>query len=272
MEVNGGTNFDPQEILTMVAIIAIRSSSDTPTDLIDLGVWLKDHSVTRLEDLNDLSETYYGKLLFNYFQHHKKVTFDLIYPRLSELTSCGHLKEIEVGDLLVCVTILTPLIRAVTENQKDNNQKDRFSGPDLGSLSKFVIWCDQKCVLTLDQVSRTLIPSVTHVAKTCQIRIDRAKKRRREITRPGTLSPDLRAKYDIRQHTSHDELITDLRGPSTPLENLTEVIGRWPCAIRREPSDEHATIGRALWKLRNDFRTQNRTRPFLLVDSHDFVR
>ena len=263
---------DPHENLTMVAIIAIRSTSDTPTDLTDLGEWLKNHKVTQAEELGDLSETFYGEFLTNYFQYHKVVTFDLIFPRLSELTLCDQLKEIEVADLLICVTILTPLIRKVTENKEDINQGGRFSGPDLDSLSEFIIWCDQKCILTLDQVTRTLISSVTQVATTCEVRIDRAKKRRRETIRPGALDPDLRVKYDILRHVRRDELITGLRGPSTPLENLSETLGRWPCAFRREPSGEHATIDRALRKLWADFQERTRTGPFLLVDSYDMLR
>ena len=174
MEVNGGTRIDPREILTIVEIIAIRSTSDTPTDLTDLGEWLIDHKATQVEQLGDLSETFYGELSTGYFQYRKMVTFDLIFPRLSELALRGQLKEIEAADLLIRVTILTPLIRKVAENKENNNHEDRFSGPGLDSLSEFVIWCDRKCIPTLDQVTRTLISAVSQVAMACEVRIDLA--------------------------------------------------------------------------------------------------
>ena len=107
MEVNGGAKIYLHEILTMVGVIATRSTSDTPTDLTDLGEWLKDHKVTQVEQ-GDLSETFYGGLLTSYIQYRKMVTFDLISPRLSGLTLRGQLKEIDVADLLICVAALTP--------------------------------------------------------------------------------------------------------------------------------------------------------------------
>ena len=266
MEVSGT---DPQEILTMLAILAIRSISDTPTDLADLGEWIKEHKITQTRTLGDLTETYYGKFLMEYFKHRNPVSFDLIFPRLSELTICDQQKEIEVSDLLVSVAILTPLIQKATEVERNNRGEGRFSGPDMGNLSQFIIWCDQKCVLTLDQVTETLIPTVAQVAKTCGMRIDRAKKRRREAKRPGALDPDIRVKYDVRQHVCRDELILSLQGPSTPIESLSESLGRWPCALRREENNEQTTLDNAVRRLWADFSKRTRSRPFLLVDSHD---
>ena len=105
MEVGG---LDPREIATMLAILALRSTSETPTDLIGPGEWIKNHKVTQTKALGDLSETYYGKFLAEYFKYRNPVTFDLISPRLSELTICDQQSEIEVSDLLVSVAILTP--------------------------------------------------------------------------------------------------------------------------------------------------------------------
>ena len=253
----------------MLAILAIRSTNDTPIDLIDLGEWIKDQKVTQINSLGDLSETYYGKLLTEYVKYHNPVSFGLIFPRFNELAICDQQKEIEVSDLLVSVTILTPMVQKATQVEGTDQGKGQTQDPGISDLSHFIIWCDQKCILTLDQVTGTLITTITQVARTCEIRIDRAKKRRRETKRPGALDPDLRVRYDVRHHTRRDNLIIDLQGPSTPIESLSETLGHWPCALRRDGSNEHTRLADAVRKLWADFSNRTRLRPFVLVDSHD---
>ena len=80
MEVNVGAIIDPRELSTMVEIIAIKSITDTPTDLVDLGEWLTDRNITCIEELSDLSETFFGKFLISCLYGQNRVFLDLIHP------------------------------------------------------------------------------------------------------------------------------------------------------------------------------------------------
>ena len=267
-QVNGGAIIDPREILTTAAIIiAIKSISDTPNGLVDIGGWLADRNLIFFDGMGDLSVTFSGKSPTSYFEGRKRVFFDAISPRLRELTICDRLRELEVADLIICVAILTRLIRKVA-----GSTENRFSVTGIDSLIEFVIRRGRKCIPTLDQVTRALAPSLARADATSGIRIARAMKGRWETARPRALDPELRVKCDVLRHVPRGKLIERLKGPSTPMESLSDQISGRPCATRRQSLDEHALLDGAIRELWIDFRLRPRAGPIWLFDSYDLAR
>ena len=143
-------------------------------------------------------------------------------------------------------------------------------GPE--TLTQLIVYWNTRCVLTLDSTTGPLIPILAMFAKSLEVKIDHAK--RRKFTTPfnEALDPALRIRYDFFRHVKKSDRMNLRRSLVTPLNDLAERVGNFPCAFHGPAGRTHASLGKACDDLTPDFRRANFICNVTFRDSYGVTR
>ena len=145
----------------------------------------------------------------------------------------------------MATTILSPLTEKIGACCTTDPQSGLQNDPPDNIVTQLVLFWDQRCALTLDSVTRSLIPSLAYLAATLGLKIDRAKKRKMTHAVGGALDPAIRVRYEILRHTPREKILDRLRWSITPLYDLSDVVGEIPCVFWGQNGPQHSKLTRA---------------------------
>ena len=224
---------------------ALRSMRDWCVETADLSERLCLAENKNVTNWGHLPECYFKDLLLKIYSPHDHVTWGAIFPRFDQLVTLNRDTSFEVGDLLMATTILSPLIEKIGAGSTAGPLSDFQNDPTNEVLTRLVLFWGQKCALTLDSATRSLVPSMAYVASKLGLKIDRAKKRKMEYPPSGALDPAIRIRYEIPRHVPQDKILDRLRRSITPLYDLSDVVGEQPCVFWGQNGPQHAKLTRA---------------------------
>ena len=237
--------FDLDTVFSSVGECAMRSIRDFCMETVDLSEWLCMTDNKMASEIDRLPHCPCKEFLEKIFLYHDHITWDAIFPTFDQLKTLEVNDSIELSDLLITTTILSPLIERMYTRERPDQPLPIKEDPPTSDLSRRIIFWDRKCALTLDSVTRSLIPSIAYLAKKLDLRIDRSKRRRTEGPPKRALDPAVRVKYVTFSHRPKSQLLDRLRGTTTPIYDLAELIGEQPCVFQGPYGPAHAVFARA---------------------------
>lgn len=103
-----------------------------------------------------------------------------------------------------------------------------------------ILFCDSRCVLTLEHTPQSLIQALATIAVRLGVRFGRAKRRRPDAFWRGALDPALRVRYDTIRRVRPSMLFYRIRRAVTPLGGLAGVVALSPCATHSADGNAHS--------------------------------
>ena len=261
-----------EELFPWIGGIALRSIDDYNLDVSDISDWLCGPELVGITDPNYLPPGLMKEMALGIFQPHRFVTWDNVYPLWRELTTQNTHIQVELADLLITTTILTPLVRAMWKDGSVDLANKQGSDIDSETLTQIILFWNENCVLTLDARPADLIKSVTYVANTMGIFWCRPKRRKFPIGNDRALDPTLRVVCPNFNHIRSSDLLNKIRRTPAPLSDIAGQLTSLRCAFVTPDGPRHATLGTALKVMSGVFYQGQFSMRTTIVDHYDVIR
>ena len=262
---------DLGNIFDSLGTIALRSMRGWSVETADLSEWLCLTENEKLTQFNQFPDCYFKDLLFMIYSPHDHISWDAIYPTFDQLVTHVWDRNTEIGDLLMVTTILLPLIEKTGVCCTVDPILDIQNDPPNELIPQIILQWDQKCILTLDSVTRSLIPSIAYIASKLEMKIDRAKKRKTGRPQIGALGPTMRIRYETLRHVPRDKILDRLRRVITPIYDLADLIGDQPCVFWGRNGPQHAKLTQACELMTLNLQGTEGAGVTRITDQYNFV-
>ena len=269
---NANPLYDRSQLFISIGNLALRASKEMRTDLVDLSEWVANRNITKLPNQGSESDHFFHKLLESYTSEHNFVDFDPIFPTFANLSILNSSRTVELADLVLATTLMTPIIEEINEKKLGQLDVKGADFLDPKELVPLLLFWDKKCVVTLDHMDLSLIDALIYIASRLEIKIDRAKRRKLVSNGSGTLDPAIRIRYEILKHVPKTELLSVIRKTVTPIQDLAGLIGFFPCVISADEGPQHGRLSSMLNTLTDRYLSMTECPTQCVVDNNDLVK
>ena len=267
-----GTFGDHRLTLEWIGRIALKTKTQYNIGLADLSDWLTIEENREANDPSNLTESPFKETTKMIFATHEYIGFDSIFPYSFEMVTPEHPKHIEIGDLLLATVILTPLVENIltkTPLLGTNGAPIELNG---SLVTQIVLFLDERCLLTLDSESRSVIGSMKYIADSLGIYCDRAKRRRAGPDGTTPFYRETRVLYDHFRHRPKEDLMRTLRTTHTPLTDLSGTLASLRCSFKTMGITRFSNLDAAIAELISGFEADSFGQPIVLEDNSDAIR
>ena len=259
------------QILDWIGGVAIRSSGACYTELCDLSEWLNERTHKRIKNPNDLPEAPIKRMLMVLWETRNFIEWDSVFPLARELTTQSTESRIELADLIITTTLVTPIIKGVWERNKRDLGAKEGDVLDTETLTQMVIFSNENCVLTIDAKLGGLIKSLTHIATKLNVFWERPKRRKLTRGASGALDPTIRVIGPNFNFVRSTDLLETVRKDPNPLTGIADQLTLLRCAHLTPNGPGHSTLGVALEVLLKIFFNGEFAVRSYIVDNYDVI-